>query len=621
MLSLSEFKNKLSAAHAVQWVPDTGLEFFWNFRMRASREELWAYLSDTSRFNRELGFAPRTAEEVDGKVKMTTTMLGIQQEWIEEPWSWVTGQTIVFTRNYLKGMAKSVQSVFHIEDGTEPGTRVVYIYFGWKPASMLWSWFLRATDSVIRRKFGENFAKVDEHLADVRRRHENAFRAPPPVLSERALSSLGEVRKNMSERGLNARVVNQLCDYVTTGDDLDLESIRVLPLAKSWGCETNELLGICLHATRLGLLKISWEVICPHCRGSRFSAGSLGDIPESSDCGVCEIDFSTSEAESIEVVFHVHQSIRKVQQMLYCAAEPAKKSHIKVQQLLKPGQKLEISAELREGLHRARFAGDPREFKILVDAKDPTAFADLNRAGDLSKVGPSARLRCENPLARESLFVVEELVWDNTALKPAQVLALPEFRDLFSEEHLNANVKLFLGDQAILFSDIVGSTKFYTEVGDAKAFAEVRTHFQEVFQEVKACHGVVVKTIGDAVMASFPSTMEALTAAVAIQRRFHGARTDTRIRLRISVHSGPVIAVHLNTGIDYFGNTVNFAAKIQGCAGAGEIAVSELVQRTHRPEEHFKLPLEKRRSENESVGNAEVYVLNVNPPAGKIKAS
>ena len=75
-------------------------------------------------------------------------------------------------------------------------------------------------------------------------------------------------------------------------------------------------------------------------------------------------------------------------------------------------------------------------------------------------------------------------------------------------------------------------------------------------------------------MAAFNSPVDALRASAAIQRRFGPDREDTSIRLRMSLNTGPCIAVNLDNGIDYFGGVVNIASKLQGCAEAGQIAMS-----------------------------------------------
>ncbi|HKE14140.1 MAG TPA: adenylate/guanylate cyclase domain-containing protein [Kofleriaceae bacterium] len=193
--------------------------------------------------------------------------------------------------------------------------------------------------------------------------------------------------------------------------------------------------------------------------------------------------------------------------------------------------------------------------------------------------GPLFALRAGDE--RAETFVVEEEAWDDDALLPVHLFNMQDFRDLFSEECLATGVKLYVGEQTILFSDIVGSTRLYAESGDPAAFLEVKRHFAEIYGIVAAHTGVVVKTIGDAVMAAFSDPTSAIAAARDIHLRFPGpgGGAPTSVRLRISIHTGPCLAVNLNSGIDYFGGTVNTAAKLQRCAGAGEAALSEAVVR------------------------------------------
>jgi class 3 adenylate cyclase len=178
-------------------------------------------------------------------------------------------------------------------------------------------------------------------------------------------------------------------------------------------------------------------------------------------------------------------------------------------------------------------------------------------------------------------FVIEEEAWAADALLPVHLFNMQDFRDLFSEEYLAAGVRLHVGEQTILFSDIVGSTRLYAQAGDPAAFIEVKKHFAQIYERVAAHSGVVVKTIGDAVMAAFSDPTSAIAAAADIHLRFPGPGrgAPSSIQLRISIHTGPCIAVNLNSGIDYFGGTVNTAAKLQRCAGAGETALSEAVHR------------------------------------------
>jgi class 3 adenylate cyclase len=75
-------------------------------------------------------------------------------------------------------------------------------------------------------------------------------------------------------------------------------------------------------------------------------------------------------------------------------------------------------------------------------------------------------------------------------------------------------------------------------------------------------------------MVAFNDAAQCMAAAIEIQKQFDGNVESGGVLLRISIHRGPCLAVNLNSGVDYFGNTVNYAAKLQQLAGAREIAYS-----------------------------------------------
>ncbi len=80
-------------------------------------------------------------------------------------------------------------------------------------------------------------------------------------------------------------------------------------------------------------------------------------------------------------------------------------------------------------------------------------------------------------------------------------------------------------------------------------------------------------------MATFVSPVDAVKASREIHDAFHPGRTDTPIRLRISLNTGPCIAVRLNSNADFFGGTVNIAAKLQALAEGYQIAMAEATYR------------------------------------------
>jgi class 3 adenylate cyclase len=334
-----------------------------------------------------------------------------------------------------------------------------------------------------------------------------------------------------------------------------------------------------LHATRAGLLDLSWDTICPHCRGLREETGKMDEIESGGHCDVCDIDFTTDSVEAVEVTFRVHPSIREVAEQLYCSAEPATKDHIRVQATLAPGAKQVVRPLLAHGRYTV-WAGHRGGWYLDVDEDGPerVAWAD-HPEGTVIRASTKPTVELANLGSEPEVFTIERATWSDDALRPGTLLSFQEFRDLFSEEYIGADVKLAVGEQTILFTDVVGSTAFYAARGDPAAFIEIKRHFDEVFELVRKSRGAIVKTIGDAVMATFVNPVDAVRASRAIHDAFGPTRADTPIRLRISLNTGPCIAVRLNSNVDFFGGTVNVAAKLQALAESYQIAISEVTYR------------------------------------------
>jgi len=158
------------------------------------------------------------------------------------------------------------------------------------------------------------------------------------------------------------------------------------------------------------------------------------------------------------------------------------------------------------------------------------------------------------------------------------LLARQTFRRLFRSERVDEREGLGIRQVTFLFTDLKGSTAMYERLGDLNAYALVRDHFALLDVAAQKYSGAIVKTIGDAVMAVFSRPADAVSAALHIMEeieRFNRERTDPDVILKIGAHCGPSIAVTLNDSLDYFGQTVNVAARVQSLADAGEICISE----------------------------------------------
>ncbi|MBA2311547.1 MAG: hypothetical protein H0V97_01970 [Actinobacteria bacterium] len=139
----------------------------------------------------------------------------------------------------------------------------------------------------------------------------------------------------------------------------------------------------------------------------------------------------------------------------------------------------------------------------------------------------------------------------------------------------------------ILFSDLVGSTELLDRLGDDVAGGLRRKHFGLLRNAVSTHRGTEVKNLGDGLMATFPSAIDAVTCAIAMQQAVHRhGQQDPglRVAMRIGLHAGEPLREH----DDYFGSAVVLAKRLCDSAEGGDIIASELVQRIVEPRGFFR---------------------------------
>ena len=136
---------------------------------------------------------------------------------------------------------------------------------------------------------------------------------------------------------------------------------------------------------------------------------------------------------------------------------------------------------------------------------------------------------------------------------------------------------------AFLFTDLRHSTALYERMGDVAAYEIVRCHFAFLAGIVLGHDGLVVKTIGDAVMAAFGNPADAVKAALDVQARIidfnrtHAEGDDGHLAIRVGVHSGDSIRVEFAGGLDYFWSAVNLTARLRSRSRDGDVVLSQVV--------------------------------------------
>ena len=214
-------------------------------------------------------------------------------------------------------------------------------------------------------------------------------------------------------------------------------------------------------------------------------------------------------------------------------------------------------------------------------------FSDAHaHSGSMTLQPGPARITFENKAGRRTLPGLwlhgSELdaLWSRRRpfLTATRLLSNQTFRDLYRSGTFDPEQRFKITSLTILFTDLRGSTALYDRVGDLAAFDLVRSHFGELIAAVAAEGGAVVKTIGDAVMATFPTPDRALRSAMRMReamRRINEQRGSEDLALNIGLHEGPCLAVMLDERQDYFGQTVNIAARVQDLAEPSAILATK----------------------------------------------
>jgi class 3 adenylate cyclase len=367
---------------------------------------------------------------------------------------------------------------------------------------------------------------------------------------------LAAAAADLAAAGADGTLLAKLVDAVEHLDDEEAARMRPYALARAWGAEPRAVLELFLWATRAQLLDFRWELLCPLCRGPGATAASLATLDRDVHCDSCGIDYSVAFDRSVELTFRPAAAIRDVDDRTYCVGGPHLTPHIVVQQLLGPRAERVVEPVLEPGSYRLRWSNGSSEDVVVAAGERP-------------------RLALRNTSGEEQLVVLERTAWRDDAATAAEVTALQMFRDLFSEEALRPGEPISVGSLAVLFTDLRDSTRFYREVGDAPAFGTVAAHLQVLRDAVAHEGGAVVKTMGDAIMAVFTRPAPALRSALGAQARL--ANDTPPLVLKAGIHYGPAIAVTQNERLDYFGSSVNIAARLVALSSGEDVVVSAAV--------------------------------------------
>ena len=410
----------------------------------------------------------------------------------------------------------------------------------------------------------------------------------------------------------DADAVAAMAALVRDGADRELCRINALEFAARRGLEEERVIAAFLHAARLGIFELSWNVLCPGCGGVLDATATLRTVhKEAYECALCAAGYEPTLDEMVEVTFTVSPQVRRIaahdphtlpiteyfRQIFWSSGIDLPDNfeqlieEIVIDSIELPaGERALVSLQLPAEFvivfepvtHAAQFIdvkGEPtRERQALVltynKVRAPTGTIEL-RPGPL-------RLSIENRTDTRvlpSVWIAGDTLHDllgkrKPFLTAKRLLTNQTFHDIYRTDTLDVDQGLKITSLTFLFTDLKGSTGLYERVGDLVAYDLVRAHFRVLNEIVASEAGAVVKTIGDAVMATFPSPDRALVATLRMRQAMHGLNhpsNQEELLLKIGIHEGPCLAVTLNDRLDYFGQTVNIAARVQGLAVSNSI--------------------------------------------------
>lgn len=447
-------------------------------------------------------------------------------------------------------------------------------------------------------------------------------------------SELGARLERVAATGVEPTLVAGLDHLIRDADDIEL--FRVNPLSYARVAEIDEVASIelFLHATKTGLFQMEWNIVCRTCGNVFKSFRRLEKVDSHFHCTLCDLENESRLDDVIQVVFTVDRTVRDIvfhhpekltlEQLLFqyhysreartrvgetLSVDWLRKATVELR-WLETGEQAHVETALEEGALLIRdwrtsisfFVAQPgektkRAYALAIgdDGLDPSDIptAEVPIPTPLGTLllpavhglAPSDleltitnRARERRPLwivKYPSTFLEREVALVETApaLSAKRLLNTAVFRRLFRSEAPGDGAGLTVTDLTYLFTDLKNSTAMYDSIGDATAYNLVMEHFDTIGSAVAGHNGAVIKTIGDAVMATFVDPADAVTAALDMVERIR--TSDDDLQLKVGVHRGHSIAVSLNERLDYFGQNVNIAARTQQLAGASEVFLTQ----------------------------------------------
>jgi len=539
-------------------------------------DQLWSVVADTPRWGEASGFPKYQSTEqlqADGTIKVfgEVTIVGMNLSWEEPPANWIEELWFEQLRLFNNGPFVSMATRAEVVDKNPQSSLSIEISF--VPRNLLGYFLAHRLIAAFRGKVQQLLDTADQLI----KAEQPDLFATDFQLSSSATQRVEKAKQAIEQTEYGHGLTDKLLEYITGKQEVDLWTMRPLALAHRWQVEPRVAIELFLQSVREGLLESRWDVLCPRCRVSKAKTDNIGELPGKVHCHACNIDFEADFARNVELSFSPSPSVRAVEYGYYCRSGPGFTPHIKGQCTLDPGESRSLPARLSPGEYRIRTleAGDE-----LIFTHDSPVLPEINLLEDQLKLGddsPDGEILLRNNSPVQRTIVIEDRSWLSEVLTAERVTTMQAFRDLFSDQVLRPGDEITIRNISFVFTDLVDSTSLFSNIGDAAAYQLVREHYAILGEVVRKHDGTIVKTRGDGIHAAFLTPDTALLAAIEMQQSIEQFNNESRsdpITIRIGINSGSSISVNLNDRLDYYGKTVNLAARLEGQGKSGDISMS-----------------------------------------------
>ncbi len=404
-------------------------------------DRVWPYVAETDRFNRAMGLpAPEFTFEGKGltrKLMARTNFNGLKVEWREHPFEWIVNQRMSVLREFESGPFRWVANTVILEELADNRTRLIH-EFQVRPQG----WFGKVFTPVqfgfmTPRDLGRVYAEI-EKLATRTDGFACDAAIPSKNNSQTDAKLLYQAVDQLTASGHPSKSTSALARYLNQSSDSSVSRIQPLVLARQLKLDTQSFLTLCFDAHDCELLVVCWDIVCPVCQLATATVESLQKLESHQYCQVCELEFPTDFANSVELIFSIHPRIRAVDRRTYCVGGPFHSPHVLAQIQLSNNQVEQVQIPFEPGRYLAR--SPQLESKATLWARDTDGKDTLNLALPLpsnsDQTVATGLLPCSfsNASQRSLMVRLERSVDRQHAVTVEQLFENSEFRSRFESQ-------------------------------------------------------------------------------------------------------------------------------------------------------------------------------------------